>query len=191
MGPNGIKSHKKVLTKWHPDTARNLYTPVNQIYCRYRNKILWHLPLCSARTFTFVVTLQTAVPQSSVILIFVWIIQHSLIRDQLNCTSAQVEHNSVLRMLKRSYVGHLRFKSRPDNGQVAYKSVLSISASLSLPPSVSFPHSCVATTLEHRASVKWFVSLQFLNPKTVGKTPWTGDQHFARPLPTQNNTNTE
>jgi hypothetical protein len=26
---------------------------------------------------------------------------------------------------------------------------------------------------------------------TVGKTPWTGDQPDARPLPTQDNTNTE
>jgi hypothetical protein len=32
----------------------------------------------------------------------------------------------------------------------------------------------VAPTLEHRASVKHFASLQFLNPKTVGRTPWTG-----------------
>jgi hypothetical protein len=28
--------------------------------------------------------------------------------------------------------------------------------------------------LEHRASVKRFLSLQFLNPKTVDRTPWTG-----------------
>jgi hypothetical protein len=50
----------------------------------------------------------------------------------------------------------------------------------------------VAPTLEDRASVKRFVSLQFLNPKTVGRTPWKGDQPVARPLPTQdNNTNTE
>jgi hypothetical protein len=49
----------------------------------------------------------------------------------------------------------------------------------------------VAPTLERRASVKRFVSLQFLNPKGVGRTPWTGDQPVARPLPTQNNTNTE
>jgi hypothetical protein len=48
----------------------------------------------------------------------------------------------------------------------------------------------VAPTLEHRASVKRFVSLQFLNPKTFGRTPWTGDQPVASPLPTQNNTNT-
>jgi hypothetical protein len=41
----------------------------------------------------------------------------------------------------------------------------------------------VAPTLEHRASVKRFVSLQFLNPKTVGRTPWTSDQPVARPLP--------
>jgi hypothetical protein len=41
-----------------------------------------------------------------------------------------------------------------------------------------------APTLELRASVKLFVSLQFLNPKTVGRTPWTGDQPIARPLPT-------
>jgi hypothetical protein len=37
--------------------------------------------------------------------------------------------------------------------------------------------------------VKRFVSLQFLNLKTVGRTPWTGDQPVARPLPTQDNTN--
>jgi hypothetical protein len=39
--------------------------------------------------------------------------------------------------------------------------------------------------LEHRVSVKRFVSLQFLNPKTIGRTPWKGDQPVARPLPTQ------
>jgi hypothetical protein len=43
----------------------------------------------------------------------------------------------------------------------------------------------VAPTLEQRASVKRFVSLQFLNPRIVGRTTWTGDQPFARPLPTQ------
>jgi hypothetical protein len=32
----------------------------------------------------------------------------------------------------------------------------------------------VAPTLEHRASVKRFVSFQFLNHKTVGRTPWMG-----------------
>jgi hypothetical protein len=30
----------------------------------------------------------------------------------------------------------------------------------------------VVPTLEHRASAKRFVSLQFLNPTTVGRTPW-------------------
>jgi hypothetical protein len=40
----------------------------------------------------------------------------------------------------------------------------------------------VAPTLEHKASVKRFVSLQFLNPKTVGRTSWMGDQPVARPL---------
>jgi hypothetical protein len=39
--------------------------------------------------------------------------------------------------------------------------------------------------LEHRTSVKHFTPLQFLNPKRVGKTPWTGDQPVARPLPIQ------
>jgi hypothetical protein len=34
--------------------------------------------------------------------------------------------------------------------------------------------------------VKSFVSLQFLNPRTVGRTPWTGDQPVAMPLQTQN-----
>jgi hypothetical protein len=56
------------------------------------------------------------------------------------------------------------------------------------PPLSLFP---LAPTLEHRASVKRFVSLQFLNPKTVGRTPWTGDQSVARQLHTQDNTNTE
>jgi hypothetical protein len=37
--------------------------------------------------------------------------------------------------------------------------------------------------------VKRFVSLQFLNPKTFGRTPWTGDQPIPRPLPIQTQTN--
>jgi hypothetical protein len=53
------------------------------------------------------------------------------------------------------------------------------SLSLSLSP---FP---VALTLEHRTSVKRFVSLQFLCPRTVGRTPWTGNQPVAWPIPTQ------
>jgi hypothetical protein len=52
---------------------------------------------------------------------------------------------------------------------------LSLSLSLSLSP--------VAPTSKHRTSVKQFVPLQFLNPKTVGKIPWTGDQPVTRPLP--------
>jgi hypothetical protein len=43
----------------------------------------------------------------------------------------------------------------------------------------------VALTLERRTSVKHFISLQFLNPKTFGRTPWTRDQPVARPLPKQ------
>jgi hypothetical protein len=43
--------------------------------------------------------------------------------------------------------------------------------------------------LEHTASVKRFGSLQFLNFYIVGRTPWTGDQPVARPLPAQGNTN--
>jgi hypothetical protein len=39
--------------------------------------------------------------------------------------------------------------------------------------------------LEHRASVKSFVSLQVLTPKTVGRAPWIADEPIARPLPTQ------
>jgi hypothetical protein len=46
----------------------------------------------------------------------------------------------------------------------------------------------VASTLEQRASVKRFVPLQFLHPKTVGRTPWMTDQPVARPPP---NINTE
>jgi hypothetical protein len=48
-----------------------------------------------------------------------------------------------------------------------------------------FPLFAVAPTSDHRASVKSFVSLQFLNSKTAGRTPWTGDQPVARPLSTQ------
>jgi hypothetical protein len=51
---------------------------------------------------------------------------------------------------------------------------------------LSFP---VAPTLEHRVSVKRFVSLQFLNPETVGTNPWIGDQPAARPLPIQTQKN--
>jgi hypothetical protein len=51
--------------------------------------------------------------------------------------------------------------------------------------------STVAPTLEHRASVKRFVSFQFLNPKTVGRIPSTGDQPFSKPLSIQDITNTE
>jgi hypothetical protein len=43
----------------------------------------------------------------------------------------------------------------------------------------------VTPTLEHRASMKRFVSLKFLNPKRIGRTPWIRDQPVARPLPTQ------
>jgi hypothetical protein len=49
---------------------------------------------------------------------------------------------------------------------------------------LSFSLSSVFPTLYHRTSVKRFVSLQFINPKTLGRTPWTGDQLVARPLPT-------
>jgi hypothetical protein len=45
--------------------------------------------------------------------------------------------------------------------------------------------------LEHRASVKRFVSLQFINPMTVGGTPWKGDLPVARPLPTHKTTQTQ
>jgi hypothetical protein len=44
-----------------------------------------------------------------------------------------------------------------------------ISLSLSLP---------VAPTLEHRAFLKRLVSFQFLNPKTIGMTSWTGINPF-------------
>jgi hypothetical protein len=47
----------------------------------------------------------------------------------------------------------------------------------------------VALTLEHRTSVKRFVSLQFLKSYTGGRTPWTGDEPVVRPLTTQDNTN--
>jgi hypothetical protein len=43
---------------------------------------------------------------------------------------------------------------------------------------ISLPPSC----FDHWASVKRFVSLQFLNLNAVGRTPWTGDQTDSRPL---------
>jgi hypothetical protein len=45
--------------------------------------------------------------------------------------------------------------------------------------------------LEHRAPVKRFVSLQFLNPTTVDWTPWRGDQPVARTLRKYRTTQTE
>jgi hypothetical protein len=51
--------------------------------------------------------------------------------------------------------------------------------------------SCFLPLLEHRASVKRFVSLQFLSSNTVGRTPSMADEPVARPLPTQDNTNKE
>jgi hypothetical protein len=47
--------------------------------------------------------------------------------------------------------------------------------------SVFVPLLPVALTLEHRASVKRFVTLQFLI--LVGRTSWTGNQPIARALP--------
>jgi hypothetical protein len=43
----------------------------------------------------------------------------------------------------------------------------------------------LAPNLELRTTVKRFVSLRFLNRKTVSRTPWMGDQPISRPLPTQ------
>jgi hypothetical protein len=40
----------------------------------------------------------------------------------------------------------------------------------------------VGPNFEHRASVKLFVTHKFLNPKTVGRVAWTGDQPVARLL---------
>jgi hypothetical protein len=49
----------------------------------------------------------------------------------------------------------------------------------------------VALTLGRTASVKRFVSLQFLNRNTVGRIPWTGDQPVARPLTAHRTTQIE
>jgi hypothetical protein len=64
--------------------------------------------------------------------------------------------------------------------QIPYSSIQNLS--------VVFP---VVPTLEHKASVKCFVSLHFLNPKTVGRTPWTRHQPVARLLPTYRTTETQ
>jgi hypothetical protein len=67
---------------------------------------------------------------------------------------------------------YFKFSSQFISGQIAKLCETSLSLSC-------------CSHLEHRASVKRFVSLQFLNPRTVGRTPWTGDEPFASPLPTQ------
>jgi hypothetical protein len=36
-----------------------------------------------------------------------------------------------------------------------------------------------------------WATFQFLNPYTVGRTPWTGDYPVARPLPTHRTTQTQ
>jgi hypothetical protein len=51
-------------------------------------------------------------------------------------------------------------------------------------PYTTLPLLPVAPTSERRASEKRFVSLQFLNPRAVGRTSWTEDQPVAKPLPT-------
>jgi hypothetical protein len=65
----------------------------------------------------------------------------------------------------------------------------SLSLSLSLYIYIYIYISPIVTTLDHRSSLKCIVSLQFLNPKKVGRTPWLGDQSVARPLPIQTWTN--
>jgi hypothetical protein len=64
------------------------------------------------------------------------------------------------------------------------RSYVTLAVSIFQRPILSLSLFPAAPTLEHRASVKRFVSLQFLNPRTVGRTPWTGDQPVARPVPT-------
>jgi hypothetical protein len=51
----------------------------------------------------------------------------------------------------------------------------------SLSPSLS----CCSRFGAYGIREMFFFSLQFLNTRTVGRTPWTGDQPFARPLPTE------
>jgi hypothetical protein len=51
-------------------------------------------------------------------------------------------------------------------------------------------YSCCSHS-ENMASLKRFVSIQFLNRKAVDRTPWMVDQPVARLLNTQDNTNTE
>jgi hypothetical protein len=68
-------------------------------------------------------------------------------------------------------------------------SIIHWSTDPSIHPSIHISSCC--SHLEHGASVKSFVSLQFLNPKTVGRPPWTENQPDARSLPIQSNTNTD
>jgi hypothetical protein len=49
----------------------------------------------------------------------------------------------------------------------------------------------VTPTLEHMASVKRFVSLQFLNPKRVGGTPWRGGSARRKAATYKNRINTD
>jgi hypothetical protein len=46
----------------------------------------------------------------------------------------------------------------------------------------------VGATVQHES---WPLFCSFLIIERVGGTPWAGDQSIARPLPTQENTNTE
>jgi hypothetical protein len=61
----------------------------------------------------------------------------------------------------------------------------------SVPPATHYLTISCCSHLEHTASVKCFVSLQFLNLYTDSRTPGMGDQPDGRLLPTQANTNAE
>jgi hypothetical protein len=82
------------------------------------------------------------------------------------CSGSSVDGNhNAQRHITETVILVLTINSTQNSRIFIFLSVQSWNNLLSLSP--------VAPTLEHRASMKRFVSLEFLNPKTVGRTPWT------------------
>jgi hypothetical protein len=91
------------------------------------------------------------------------------VSQEVKCYSLVVQSHNIHVKIVTEFPQNTR-KIHVEIGGNNFNKTLLLSLSL-------FP---VAPTLEHRLSVKRFVSLQFLNPKTVGRTPWKGDQPVAR-----------
>jgi hypothetical protein len=81
-----------------------------------------------------------------------------------------------------------RVRAETDTCALEYKSVCGCSMSLldGLIRALLAIHQWVYIPLLHLGRFS-----NFANPQTVGSTLWMGDQPVAKPLPTQNSTNTE